>query len=311
MGTALLKTPAHGLKRFRPDVVFGFSECAVQAAALAKVLRVEFRTISVHRFPDGESRVTVPGSAKRPIIFRPLHDPNAKLIEVLLAASVLRCSRPAAICLLAPYLPYMRQDKAFRAGEAVSQKEIGRLLASTFDRFVTVDPHLHRTPTLAEVFDAKPALALSGALPMADHLTQRARIEDAIIIGPDVESAPLVRAFAARAKLPWAAARKKRGGDRNVAITLPRTCRVKDRPVIVVDDVISSGTTIAVLARKLRAAGARMITVYTTHALYDPAADRAMRAAGVDRTYSCDGIPHPSNAISLAPVLAEGLRQWR
>jgi len=307
-----MATPSHeiGAPDSRvPDVVFGFAESAPQAAAFARVVGAEYRDIVVHVFPDGESRVTVPGHARRPAIYRSFDRPNDKLIEVLFAASVLSKVGASQIALVAPYLPYMRQDISFHEGEAVSQKIVAGLLAQSFDWFVSVDPHLHRVLSLDAVF-GKPALALTAAGIMGRHFKERV-VANAVVVGPDIESGPLVAAFAEACGAPHVTALKERHGDRDVVISLPKQADMAGRSVAIVDDVISSGATIQALAGLLKAAGAESIDVYVTHALFDGAAAQMMTRAGVSRIFSSDSIVHESNAIPLAPILAEGLRTWR
>src|SRR5690606_21523149 len=131
------------------------------------------------------------------------------------------------------------------------------------------------------------------------------------ILGPDVESTPLVRAVGEKLKSAWAAATKTRYGDRNVEITLPRDAHVNGRNAVVVDDVISSGATIVALVEQLRASGAATVDVYATHALFGEKAQKVIMDSGVRRIVSCDSIPHPTNGVELADVLAEGLRSWQ
>jgi ribose-phosphate pyrophosphokinase len=307
MATLLHEIGARGF--LLPDVVFGFPESAAQASALAQAVGAEYRDVDVHVFPDGEARVTVPGEAHRPAIYRSFDKPNDKLVEVLLAASVLSNAGAKEMTLVAPYLPYMRQDSAFRPGEAVSQKVVAGLLARSFDRFLSVDPHLHRVISLDAVFE-KPALSLTAAATMGRHSKDRG-LDDAVVVGPDIESGPLVKAFAEAGDMPYMTALKARHGDRDVEIALPKQVNVAGRPAVIVDDVISSGATIQALAGLLKVAGAEHIDVYVTHALFDAPAAQAMTRAGVSRIFSSDSIVHESNAISLAPILAEGLRSWR
>ncbi len=302
---------SHRRSSWVPDVIFGFGDSAVQARALAAAVGATYGEVDVHTFPDGESRVQVleisAPSLHRVLLYRSLHHPNAKILEILLAASALRDAGAAEIGLVAPYLPYMRQDMAFHVGEAVSQKVVGQVLAAAFDRFIAVDPHLHRTHNLGDVFGGKPALALTGAHVMATHIGQ-SFVPGALIVGPDQESAPLVRNVAARLGVEWFVATKQRLGDRLVQIALPAGVSVHGRAVVIVDDVISSGRTVVDLVEKLTAGGAGTIGVCATHALFDDGAAAAMKTAGVMSIASCDGVPHASNRISLVQVIADGLR---
>jgi len=294
-----------------PDAVFGFTDGEVQARALAANLGVPYETVEVHYFPDTECKVRIQGRARRPVVYRPLNHPNAKLIELVLSASLLRDDGAKDIALIAPYLPYMRQDIAFRPGEAVSQKIIGKMLAGYFDRFVAVDPHLHRTPRLNDVFLGKPALALSGAPAMATHLKARQVPSDALVIGPDEESAPLAKSVADGAELPWAVCTKERKGDRDVRIALPKDVVFKRRSVIIVDDVISTGATIANLARAIREAGAKSVDVYATHALFDDRVHDELMRASIRKIISCDGVPHRTNDMSVVNLVVNGIRACR
>ena len=127
--------------------------------------------------------------------------------------------------LLAPYLCYMRQDAAFHPGEAISQKVVGRLLAATVDRVITVDAHLHRTADIERVFPGIEADDLS-AMPAIAEALRGERIDPAtVVVGPDAESRPWVSDLAGRLGLRLAVAQKIRRGDRSVEIELRRSRR--------------------------------------------------------------------------------------
>ena len=126
-------------------LVLGFPDYDRQASALAKALNAPYRLIELHRFPDGESQLRLPPALPGQVVLcRSLDRPNGKLVELLLAAGCARQLGASQLILVAPYLCYMRQDKAFRTGEAISQQIVGNFLAGLFDTLVTVDPHLHR-----------------------------------------------------------------------------------------------------------------------------------------------------------------------
>jgi ribose-phosphate pyrophosphokinase len=293
---------------WRPEVVCAFDDNG--SAALARALDVPTAQIAVHRFPDNEARVRLTDcaevSGRRVALYRSLDDPDAKLIEILLAAAALRDAGARSVTLIAPYLCYMRQDKAFHPGEAVSQRVIGGLLAQAFDGIAAVDPHLHRTPTLTQALGGKPGLTLSAGPVVAAYLRRSPWAQPALLVGPDEESAPIVRRIAAALDSPWAVCRKVRQADRSVGLALPDGQSLS-RPIVVIDDIISTGGTITVLAALLKSAGAGPISVCATHALFDDDDEAVMRNAGVERIVSCDGVPHPSNAIALAPLIAAGL----
>ncbi len=191
-----------------------------------------------------------------------------------------RCCSPPKRCgatarkrlvLVAPYLCYMRQDAAFHEGEAISQKVVGRLLAGSVDRVITVDAHLHRTKDIADVFPGIEADNLSAMPAIAECAARRRpRSRDTIVVGPDAESRPWVSDLAGRLGLTHAVARKTRRGDRSVEIAFADPALFAGRPVLLVDDIVSSGGTLIACAKALAAAGATAIDAIITHALFPP-----------------------------------------
>jgi ribose-phosphate pyrophosphokinase len=262
-----------------------------------------------HRFPDGELMVRLPAPLPEHVaVFRSLAEPNDKLVELLLAAQTARELGARHLTLVAPYLGYMRQDVAFRAGEAVSQRIVGRFLAGLFDRVITVDPHLHRIRNLREAVPIDGAIALTAAPLIGAFLHESCA--GAIVVGPDEESAQWVGAAASAAGLPWAVAHKVRNGDRDVQITLPGHS-VAGRHVVLMDDVASTGTTLLRAAQGLRAAGAAAVDAVVTHGLFVGDAVGMLHRAGVGRIWSTDTVAHPTNAISVLPLLAAALARTR
>ena len=181
--------------------------------------------------------------------------PNEKLFELVLTAATARDLGVRHLTLVAPYLCYMRQDTAFVPGEAVSQRVLGTLLADWFDTLVTVDPHLHRVPSLADAIPVQRAVALSAAGPMAEFLATH--LENPLVLGPDSESLQWVAAVAAVQGLDYGVARKERLGDREVRIALPEL-DVLGRSVVLLDDVVSTGGTLIATAQALKPLGPRL-----------------------------------------------------
>lgn len=289
----------------RPALLLHFEDEADNAARIAAAAGIACACIERHRFPDGELKLRLPAALPSQVaLLRSLDQPNEKLVELLLAARTARTLGAAQLTLVAPYLAYMRQDIAFAPGEAVSQRIVGRFLADLFDAVITVDPHLHRVATLDEAVPVPRTVVLSGAPLLAD-LIMRLR-PDALLVGPDEESAQWVAQAAARHGFDHAVCRKVRHGDRQVEIALPAV-PVQDRAIVLLDDVASSGHTLAQTARGLLGAGARSVDVAVTHALFAGDAGQLLFEAGIRQVWSTDCIAHPSNAVSMAASLAAAL----
>lgn len=287
------------------QAVFVFAEAKGPAEALAAELGIPCRPVEVHAFPDGESLVRVRHASKTALLYRSLDRPNDKLIELLLAASALREGGADKVILVAPYLGYMRQDKAFHDGEAVSQRVIGRLIGEHFDGLVTVDPHLHRVARLEKVIPCIPVLVLSAAGVLADALSCDGNV---VLVGPDAESRQWVESVAASLKCDVIIGSKKRRGDRRVSLVIPDVGLVRDRPVVLIDDVISSGTTLIAATRLLHSAGAATVDVIATHGLGSRAVFSRIRKAGVRSIRTTLSTDNPGASISIATLLARGIR---
>jgi ribose-phosphate pyrophosphokinase len=286
--------------------VLCFDDERVPAQAAAEALGVPCLVVERHRFPDGELRLRLPPALPgRVIVWRGLQQPNEKLVELLLIAQTARQLGAGHLTLVSPYLAYMRQDMAFRPGEVVSQRVVGGFLATLFDAVITVDPHLHRVATLEEAVPVRDAVVLSGAPLLGDHIA-RVR-QDVLLLGPDEESLQWVAQAAERHGWDYGVCRKTRHGDRHVEVELPST-PVAGRPVVLMDDVASSGHTVAQAARLLLSAGAASVDVAVTHALFAEGAVRLVREAGVGEIWSTDCIPHASNAVSVVPAVVDALR---
>jgi ribose-phosphate pyrophosphokinase len=287
-------------------MLLAFDDEAALAARLAAALGCPWAVVQRHRFPDGETRLRLPPALPpRVLMLRGLQDPNAKLTELLLAAAGARELGAVQLCLVCPYLAYMRQDIEFTPGEVVSQRHLGRLLGAAFDAVITVDPHLHRVATLDELLPGGRGRAVSAAPLLGAHVAQQR--PGALLLAPDEEAGQWVRAAAAAQGLDHAVCRKQRHGDRDVDVVLPGI-PVQGRAVVLLDDVASTGRTLVAAARAALSAGAASVDVAVTHALFVGTALADVHQAGVRQVWSSDCVPHASNAVSAVPVLVAALQ---
>ncbi len=284
-------------------IVFGFKLYRQQGQALAQALHCPYEEISIHRFPDGESKVTLPIKLdKHVILCQTLDRPNNKLIELFLSCTTLRERGVKRITLVAPYLCYMRQDAAFHPGEVITQTIIGTWLDGLVDTIITVDPHLHRIKHLSEAIPNTQTITLSAAPLMAEFL--KTRPVPPLLMGPDEESQQWVQSIAEQAGLDWGIAIKTRHGDHQVDVQLP-DINYQNRRVVLIDDVASTGRTLASTAKQLKNAGAEMVKCFVTHPLFADEAEQVLTNACITHIWSSDSISHSSNVISVIDMIAK------
>lgn len=272
---------------------------------LARAANLSYAVVKIHHFPDGESRIILPEHLpERVILFQTLNHPNEKLIELILTAANARTLGARHITLIAPYLCYMRQDKAFHPGEAISQGIIGKYLANYFDTVITVDPHLHRVQHLSEAVPASKSIALTATQPLAHYIAKH--ISNPYIIGPDEESEQWVASIAKEHGFDYAVAHKQRSGDRDVRVTLPKV-NLNNREVVLVDDIASTGRTLIFAANEISRQNPESMTAIVTHGLFVNNAYEEMKQAGIKQIISTDSVLHESNLIHLDQFLAEAI----
>ncbi len=259
-----------------------------------------------HRaFPDGESYLRLPDvQGARVVVVADLHQPNGKVLEALFLARTARELGAAEVLLLAPYLPYMRQDARFRPGEAVTSGVFADLLSDAFDGLLTVDPHLHRLASLSDLYRI-PAQALSAAPLLAAWV--RANAPEAFLVGPDAESEQWVARVAEAAGAPYAIMEKVRRGDYDVRTTLGPGVALEGREVLLLDDIASTGRTLIEAVGQVRERGAARVGCLVIHPVFAGSALASLRAADAGPVASTNTIPHETNAIDVVPLLADAL----
>ena len=255
-----------------------------------------------HRVPDGESliRLDTPPGGREVILVCTLNEPDAKLLPLAFAASAARDLGARRVGLVAPYLAYLRQDRRFHPGEALTSTAFARILSAHFDWLVTVDPHLHRIHALSEIY-AIPASAVAAAPAVAEWI--RAQVQRPLLVGPDEESAQWVSAIASAAHAPHVVLRKQRHGDRDVTISLPDLGPWREHTPVLADDIISSGRTLSETVRQLRAQNLPPPVCMGIHALFAGDALENLLAAGAGPVVTTNTIAHSSNQIDLSKLV--------
>lgn len=275
---------------------------------LAGFLSIEIGDIEVRRFPDGESYVryrTSPADRKV-ILVCSLDRPDEKFLPLIFAAATARDLGASSVDLVSPYLPYMRQDRRFQEGEAVTSRQFAKLLSGAFDWLVTVDPHLHRYEGLDEIY-SMPTAVLHAAPLLSQWIADK--IERPLLIGPDGENEQWVASVARHANAPSVVLKKTRRGDRNVEVSVPEVDKWRDHTPVLVDDIISTAHTMIETVHHLRNAGMKPPFCVAIHAVFADEAYLELCDAGVERVVTANTISHSSNGIDVTPLLVDGVRK--
>lgn len=273
---------------------------------LSGLLSANIGRLETRRFPDGESYVRFVSEVRGQsvVLVCTLDRPDEKCLTLLFAAQAARELGATRIGLIAPYLGYMRQDKRFQPGEAITSSTFAYLLSSVVDWIVTVDPHLHRRTSMSEIYSI-PSAVCHAAPKLSAWI--REHVSDALVIGPDAESEQWVRAVAADAGAPCITLEKTRRGDREVEIRFPDLERWRDRRAVLVDDIISSGRTMEVAIRKLGERGFPASICLGIHGLFAENAFERLLAAGASNIVSSNTVGHRSNEVDVSDIVAKAV----
>ncbi len=292
-------------------IVIGGSASSDLAWKVAKELNAKHGEVEVKKFPDGEKYVRVADEVKgeHVIVVQSLYrTPDEYIVELLLLVDALRDLGASTITGVVPYLAYARQDARFKPGEAVSSLTIARLFESVgMSSFLTVDTHLHRLENVSKVFRI-PAHNLSAMPLLGRYALENLNAKKPVVVGPDEEAEPWAATVAKELDAEHTVFRKKRVSSTKVEIDTG-DLEMKGRDIVFADDIISTGGTIAESAILCGKKGARMIYALCSHPILAEGAVERMTEAGVRKIIGTDSVPSPVSKVSVAPVIAEGIRK--
>jgi len=283
-------------------ILFGSSKLARQ---ISRKLQAEYSELLLKRFPDGELylRLKKAVRGKKVVLVQSFVSPDLDIIKTLFAAHTAKELGARKIVLVAPYLPYMRQDTRFHSGECISSRVMAELLR-VFDEIITIDPHLHRIRKLGALF--KNPKRLSANALIAEYIHRK--IKNPLIIGPDEESFQWAEKIAEKLKSHAVVLRKRRYTSRKVRIKIRGVTSLENRNVVIVDDIISTGHTMIETVKEARRLGGRNITCVCVHGIFAESAYQKLRHAGARQIISTNTITHRSNKIDVAGLLEEALK---
>lgn len=275
---------------------------------MANKLEIEIGSAEIRDFPDGESYIRVDSDVQNKVVILVcgLDHPNNKILPLMFMAETLKELGANKVCLISPYLPYMRQDKRFKPGEAITSVLFAKNLSNWIDYLITIDPHLHRIQHLSEIYSIDSLSVLHSTKKIAKWI--RNNVDSPFIIGPDEESQQWVAEVAEIAVAPYAIIKKTRYGDREVSISVPDINDISKTPVLV-DDIISTGISMLAAIQQLLFKGLRNPVCIGVHALFDNEAYDSLLLAGAQNVITCNTIPHPSNKIDITDIIVEGVKR--
>jgi ribose-phosphate pyrophosphokinase len=277
--------------------------------SLAVVIGGHIVNMEMRHFPDQETYLRLDDgiAGQDVVIVCTLDRPDAKFVPLSFVAATARDLGARSVGLVAPYLPYMRQDHRFKAGEVLGAKCFADLISGAVDWLVTLDPHLHRYASLSEIYSI-PSVVAHAAPVIADWI--RRNENQAFIIGPDDESRQWVSEVASLAECPFAVLEKRRISDSDVRIVPSGVPVDGTHRLILVDDIISSAATMIESCHQLKRIGCRPPICIGVHGLFSDHSQQRLQEIAA-RLITTNSVPHPSNEIDISSAIVTAMRKLK
>ncbi|MBW9223955.1 ribose-phosphate diphosphokinase [Methanothermococcus sp. SCGC AD-155-E23] len=278
-------------------------ELAYRVSKLAgcKLLRTEFK-----RFPDGELYIRVLDNEaieNEDVVFiQSQRDQNDAVVESILMSDILRDEGARSITLVASYLAYTRQDKKFNPGEPISIRVLAKVYSQLFDRVITINPHETHIKSFFEV----PFICGSAVKELASYVKDR--LNNPVVLSPDTGAIELAREAAQVIGCEYDYLEKTRITPTEIKVA-PKNLHVEGRDVLIVDDIISTGGTVATAIRMLKEQGAENVIVACVHPVLIGDALNKLYTSGASEVIGTDTFPSPVSKVSVDRVILELLRE--
>lgn len=275
---------------------------------IAELLKSKLVSGEFKRFPDGESYISFGNSVenKDVVIVQTTSPPqNENLVQLLLMVDNAKDMKAKSITAVVPYFAYARQDKRFRVGEAFSVKTVVTLLETCgVKRVITVNSH---NPAVLKTLRL-PIDDLSAIPLLAEHFEKKG-FNNAFSVSLGKKG--MDTAIEADKVLKGGCDYINTQRDRVTGVVTleKKTLPVKDRDVIIFDDIISSGGTMIKAVKWVKEQGVRSVYVACVHFLPIGDAKNKIFESGANGIVSTDSVPSPFSVVSVAPLIAEALRR--
>jgi ribose-phosphate pyrophosphokinase len=275
---------------------------------IAKVLNVEAVPVFFKTFPDGESYIRFDAESLQDedvaIVQTTSPPQDQRLIQLLLMADNALEMKARSITAVVPYFAYSRQDKRFLAGEAFSVKTIVKLLENCgVNRIITVNAH---NPKVLKAFKI-PVEDLSAIPLLAEYFRAKGLVENpvSLSLGKKALSVATEADGVLNGGFDYVSTR------RDVitgSVTLEeKQLRIENRDVIIFDDIISSGGTMAKAAKFVKERGAKKVYSACVHPLLVGNAEKRILENGAEDIIGTDSVPSSVSKVSIAPLISKAL----
>lgn len=270
----------------------------VLASRIADALNTTVVDVKFSRFPDGELYLCAGSLDAEMVIVGSIVDSDS-LIQLMLLIDACEGSKNQ---LVVPYMGYARQDKRFKTGEPVSARAIAKLLSRGVTGCTTVNIHDHKVLSYFDI----PAMDVSLARDVGIYIRQM-DLYNPLILAPDDGAASFAREVASVGGWDCDHLEKTRISGDEVRMA-PKTLAAASRSVVIVDDIISTGGTIATAAAMLKEQGAREVYTACVHGVFTGGAFARLKAAGIRDIACSDTIERGCSRISAAAQVATALK---
>ncbi len=273
---------------------------------VADMLKSRIVSVIFKTFPDGESYLRLDGDVKgeEVVIVQTTGPPqDAHIMQLFLMVDAAKDLGAERVTAVVPYLAYARQDKRFLPGEAISIETFIKLIeASGTDRFLTVN--IHKEGVLKKF--SIPAENLSAITLLAEHFKNKG-LAGAFSLAPDKGALELAKEADRVLDGGCGWLRKERHRLTGEIRVEEKKFNIEGRDVIVFDDIISTGGTIAAAVKMLKTQGAKRVYAACAHPLLVGEAQRKIMQGGAEEIVGTDCVPGPVSVVSVAPLIAEAL----
>jgi ribose-phosphate pyrophosphokinase len=273
---------------------------------IAELLEVRVFSAESKTFPDGESYIRLKGEVEGEdaVIVQTTSPPqDTRLIQLFLMVDAARDLGAKTVTAVVPYFAYARQDKRFLAGECFSVKTIMTLLESCgVNRLITVNAH---NPKVLKAFRI-PVEDLSAITLLAEHF-KKGSLDKAFSVSVGKKALTVAKEADNTLKGGYDYVSTSRDRVTGKVEIEKKPLPVKNRDVIVFDDIISSGGTMAKAIKAAKDQGARRVYAACVHALLSKGAEKRILKSGAEAIIGTDCIPASVSVVSVAPLIAEAL----